>query len=66
MFLAAIVLLLLGYALAYTGVHNQKNGGQGPTLWEALGLTAETPSTQGLNATPQSTTQAQTPTFEEL
>lgn len=66
MFLVAIVLLLLGYGLTYTGVKNQKNGGQGPTLWEALGLTAETPSTQGLDATPQATTQAQTPTFQEL
>lgn len=66
MFLVAIVLLLLGYSLAYTGIQNQKNGGQGPSIWVALGLTAETPSTQGVGTAPQSTDQNKTPTFELL
>lgn len=36
MFAIAVVAIILGYALAYTGAMNLQNGSQGPTLWEAL------------------------------
>lgn len=67
MFLVAIVLLILGYGLTYTGVVNSKNGGAGPSLWEAMGFTGENPSTAALPPvppTPQNTQQG--PTFQEL
>jgi hypothetical protein len=38
MFPVAIALILIGYAMVYTGAANLINGGQGPKLLESLGL----------------------------
>lgn len=38
MFSIGIVFVLVGYAIAYTGVANAINGGQGPTFAQSLGF----------------------------
>ena len=62
MFILAVVALIFGYALIYTGTVNMKNGGQGPGLWEAMGWNL--PSADTTAVTPQSTTQG--PTFQQV
>lgn len=37
MFPVAVVCTILGYTLIYCGFANLGNGGQGPSVWEALG-----------------------------
>lgn len=39
MFSLGSFLLTVGYALVYAGIANLRNGGQGPTIAEALGFT---------------------------
>lgn len=36
-----IAALFLGYSMVYTGIVNLLNGGQGPTLFEAMGFTGK-------------------------
>lgn len=38
MFGLGVFALLVGYAMVYTGVSNLWNGGQGPSLFESLGI----------------------------
>lgn len=38
MFAIAVAFIILGYSLAYTGTVNLLNGGQGPSLFEAMGV----------------------------
>lgn len=53
-FVVALITLIVGYAMAYTGANNLKNGGQGPGFFESLGITAHisSPGDSGGNSTP--------------
>lgn len=46
-FIAGAWLILIGYAFTYVGWTNLRNGGAGPTLSEALGLTQVFPGLGG-------------------
>lgn len=63
MFPLGVVFLFLGYAAVYTGVANLTNGGQGPTLSEALGFTVKLapPGADKPNLTGQPPNQASNP-----
>lgn len=39
MFALGVAVYIFGYALVYTGLSNLLNGGNGPTLFESLGIT---------------------------
>lgn len=39
MFGLGVFALILGYSMVYTGVSNLLNGGNGPKLFEAMGIT---------------------------
>lgn len=43
----AFGLIIVGYALQYTGVNNLNNGGRGPTLFQALGFSSSLTSPGG-------------------
>lgn len=53
-FVVALVTLLIGYAMAYTGANNLRNGGQGPGFFESLGINGHisSPGNSGGNSQP--------------
>jgi hypothetical protein len=48
-----VALLIVGYGLLYTGAMNLANGGKGPKLMEAFGVTQKLASPVDFKSTPQ-------------